>query len=67
MATYYTLAVREDGRWAPQFGDYDKDVVKDEMWDTYLDEGYSPKDLKILRTDEAQSAINAAIAQLNAA
>lgn len=62
--TYYTLAVREDGVWAPQFGDYDRDVVADEKLD-YRDHGYSARDLKIIRTGDTQADIDARIAAMN--
>jgi hypothetical protein len=64
MATYYTLAVREDGVWGAQFGDYDRDVVVDEKLD-YRDRGYSVRDLKIVRTGDAQTDIDARIAAMN--
>jgi hypothetical protein len=64
MATYYTLAVREDGVWGPQFGDYDRETVVDEKID-YQDHGYSVRDLKIIRTGDTQADIDARIAAMN--
>lgn len=65
--SYYTIITREQPTdpWAPQFGDHDREVVDQEMIDTYR---YLPKaQRKIIRTKTAhQSVINAAIAQLNA-
>lgn len=67
---YYTLIDRQiGGKWAPQFGDYDRSVVADELLyhkDTaeYDDAGII--EWKILATkDDRQETINAAIAALN--
>lgn len=63
---YHTLAVREDGRWAPQFGDYDLETVEAER-DDYR-HGYQAikaRDLRIVTTGPAQADIDAAIARLN--
>lgn len=65
---YYTLAERQpDGTWAPQFGDYDKDVVVQERRDMlYSGAGrLRGKDLRIVRSGAWQADINAAIAKLN--
>jgi hypothetical protein len=35
MTTYYTLLIKEDGVWAPQFGDYVRSVVAQEKRDSY--------------------------------
>ena len=64
MATYYTLAVRENGIWGAQFGDYDREVVLDEKLD-YQDQGYSARDLKIIRTGDNQADIDARVAAMN--
>ena len=58
---YYTLAVKEDGQWKPEFGDFDKEVVKDEMEDC-ADEWC---DMKIIKSGVDQAAIDAEIAKLN--
>jgi hypothetical protein len=62
--TYYTLAVREDGVWGAQFGDYDREVVAYEKSD-YRDHGYSARDLKIIRTGDSWDEIDACIAAMN--
>lgn len=59
---YHTLAVFEDGQWAPQFGDWDKDVVKQEREDSY-----DGQRTCIVTTDGSQAAIDATIAEMNAA
>ena len=64
MSTYYTLAVRENGIWGAQFGDYDREVVLDEKLD-YQDQGYSARDLKIIRTGDNQADIDARVAAMN--
>jgi hypothetical protein len=61
---YHTLAIREDGIWAPQFGAYDRSDVTDEL-DIYLDQGVRKRDLKIITTGELQAEIIAAVAKLN--
>lgn len=68
MTAYFTLAERQpDGAWAPQFGDYDKDVVAQERADMlYSGAGrIRAKDLRIVRSGAWQADINAAIAKLN--
>ena len=61
---YYILAVREDGRWGVQFGDYDRKVVVDEQLE-YWDKGYRRRDTMIVETMDGQHAIDVAIALLN--
>lgn len=61
---YYTLAVRDQGVWGPQYGSYSRSDAHEEMLDHA--ERYALKDLKIIRTDDEQAAIDAAIAKLNA-
>jgi hypothetical protein len=66
---YYTLICREDGKWSPQFGDYDKSVVRDELDDyanSFGSSHYARKDIMIIATDDdMQATIDAAIAKLN--
>lgn len=63
---YYTLLTRvPDGKWAPQFGDYDQQTVKDERDDTREDwpKGTS---FQIVKTKTArQSEIDALINSMN--
>ncbi len=65
-ARYFTLTVRENGRWSPQFGDGDRSVVQGEL-DDYLDHGHRRRDLKVIETTGDQRAIDATVANLNAA
>ena len=65
---YFTLAVlpKADGQqWSPQFGDYDREVVAQELEDTRED---WPKRSKfmIVETDDDQASITVAIDNLNA-
>ena len=60
---YFTLAIREDGRWAPQFGDYERAVVAQEIRDAYAH--VRKQDCKIVKSDPDCDAINAALAALN--
>ncbi len=63
--SYYTLAVREpDSAWGPQFGDYDRKVVAQELQDTRSDWPRGSK-FMILQTDGHQRSINEAVARLN--
>ncbi len=64
MPAYYTICTRDGYRWAPQFGDPDRDTVEDEVEDNYSD--YHPACIRIICTDYDQSAIVAAVAKLNA-
>lgn len=66
MRKYYTLAVRENGVWGAQFGDYDKETVEDERAD-YLDHDHKARDLKVIKSGDGRVAIEAAIAKLNGA
>lgn len=65
---YYTLAVwpKADGQqWSPQFGDYDREYVEQELDDTRKDWPRGTK-FKIVRTaTDTQAAINTAIDELN--
>ena len=61
---YFTLITRDaDGTWFPQFGDYDRNVVKEEVTE-YRSE-YRAKDVKVIRCDdESLAALDRAIAAL---
>ena len=80
MAAYYTMMIREEegqnaGKWFPQFGDYDRSVVKteeDAYWDSYTTktprkERIPRKEyIRVIKTNSArQSEINKAIETLN--
>jgi hypothetical protein len=69
LRPYYTLAIREQGRWTPQFGDYDRAIVAQEEQDSYrFDPAGQPirkLDRKIIKTDPDCDAIDAGIAALN--
>ena len=58
---YYTLAVRVNGKWGPEFGDYDRETVKDEMEDCENEWC----DMKVIRSGDTQKEIDAAIDYLN--
>ena len=64
MKSYYTIIVREDGTWSPQFGDYSKEVCEQEVIDQYRAQ-YKKKDIKIICTPRGQKYIDAAIKTLN--
>jgi hypothetical protein len=64
---YFMLFVREDGVWVPEFGDYERQIVVDEMEDYH--HGYrnvKKKDMKVMRlasgkrlvVDAVQAALN---------
>ena len=63
--TYFTLFIRENGRWAPQFGDYSVFVVRQEKSDRYDNGEAKIKDMKIVPTVDTQEAINRACDRLN--
>jgi hypothetical protein len=65
---YYTLAICESGRWAPQFGDYDRAVVKQEAQAYRRTSDGKPIracQRMILKSDPDNDAIDAAVAALN--
>lgn len=63
--TYYTLAQRIDGKWTPQFGDYDRETVAAEIAD-YADNGTAKrKDMRIVASGDKQADIVAKLAALN--
>lgn len=65
MAKYYTVATREDdGKWYPQFGDYELDVAAEEAFEM-TQSGYAKRDVKVVTTaDDSQAAIDAKLARL---
>lgn len=65
--SYFTLLERttSGGRWYIIFGSYDKAEVQVERLDAKL-HGARDRDLKIIMTDPAQHAVEAAVAKLNA-
>ena len=68
MKTYYTLFVYEQdhGRWYNHFGDYDKETVADEMQDlNYSYDGIMMKHMRIVKTSDDQTHIDAALDKLN--
>lgn len=65
---YHTLIVLpncEGARWSPQFGDYDREVVRQEQGDTKEDWPRGSKFKIVTTPDASQKAINAKIAELN--
>lgn len=65
---YFSLLTKEpDGQWAPQFGDYDRETVAEEM-ESYREDSGWPEGTKfrILSSGDTQAAINEAVAKLNA-
>lgn len=60
MKKYFTIAFFEDGRWNADFGDYDKEVVKQEIEDSYSD--YKTK---IITTTKGHTELMAKINKLN--
>jgi hypothetical protein len=65
---YFTLAARDSKveAWTPQFGDFDKECVEQELEDQKGSFG-SFKFYKIISSGATQADINAALAKLNAA
>ena len=71
MPKYYTLAEKRDGRWTQQFGDYDKEVVVEELEDYRMCDDASDAPIgrvgfRIVTTPtDDQPAIENALARLN--
>jgi hypothetical protein len=70
--TYYTLCVCDpaDGLWSAQAGDYEREVMRDEMEDYKYHTGEGCQwekgsKFKIIATDDNQAAIDQYIAKLN--
>lgn len=64
---YHTLLVKEpNGKWWPQFGDYDRSDVEIEMCDE-RESGRWPKGtrFKVIRTGDKQADIDAAVLRHN--
>jgi hypothetical protein len=66
---YHSVLERIEGKWTIQFGDYDKEVAKQELQDMH-DSGAGAcrlmkKDLRIITTAPDQASIEAAVAKLN--
>lgn len=62
---YFSLIVahKDDGVWSVQFGDYDREVVKDELEDEW--KGVPGVRTRIITTNGTQAAIDAAVLELN--
>lgn len=61
--SYYSLLIKDSGKWMIHFGDYDREVVEDEQADV---KGSEPKaKTKIIRTGGTQAEIDAAVDELN--
>lgn len=65
MARYYTLVARDSkaDKWAPQFGDYDREVVEQEMEDQKDSETFAF--FKVISSGASQAEIDAAVSKLN--
>jgi hypothetical protein len=60
---YYTLCTYDEqrGKWCPQFGDSDREVVRQEQLDSYQDDR-----CKIVRSNSSKQAdVDLAVARLN--
>ena len=64
MAKYYTLAFFIDGKWSPEFGDYDKETVIDELTEVVRLADDSNV-CRIVVSEDDQAAIDHAFALLN--
>jgi hypothetical protein len=66
---YYTLAIRAEGRWTPQFGAYQRATVEQEARDAYTHDPdgrrIKASDRKIVASEPDNDAINRAIDALN--
>ena len=67
---YHSLLIREHGRWSVQFGAWSKQDVIEERDESFRNSSTDPvklKDCKIITTNGTQAAIDAKVAELNAA
>ena len=64
--TYYTLLMRDNPNepWRIEFGDWDLETVRDER-DERRYNGHRTFDIKIVKTDGTQNAINHKVDVLN--
>lgn len=60
MKKYYNIAFFDDGKWNADFGDHDKEVVKQEIEDSYND-----FKCKIIVTTKGHKELMSKIAELN--
>jgi hypothetical protein len=60
---YYTLVIKERGKWFIQFGDYSKAAVKQEREGSYGD--CASWEWRIIKTGDTQAEIEAAVDVLN--
>lgn len=60
MRKYYNVAFYDQGQWHADFGDYDKEVVKQEIADSY-----NSYKTKIITTTKGHTELMAKIDKLN--
>lgn len=60
MKKYFTIAFFDNGRWYIDFGDYDKETVKQE-----IDDSYSDYKTKIITTTKGHTELMAKLNKLN--
>lgn len=60
MKKYYNIAFLHNGKWNADFGDHDKEVVKQEIEDSYND-----FKCKIIVTTKGHKELMSKIAELN--
>lgn len=60
MKKYYTIAFLYNGEWNADFGDHDKEVVKQEIEDSYSD-----FKTKIIVTTKGHEELMSKLAELN--
>lgn len=61
---YYTLLVKEDGKWMIEFGDYDRSLVLMEQV-IECEHRRKKKDTKVITSGDTQEEINKAVDELN--
>lgn len=56
---YYSLLQKENGLWNVQFGDYNREIVEQELDDMSYTEDIKKKDLKIVghKDNETQTSV----------
>ncbi|CAG23302.1 hypothetical protein [Photobacterium profundum] len=63
MKNYYSLLTFNNVTWSVQFGDYDKDVVRQEIIDSYSH--YKKKNVIIIKSKDDRYSVDEEVAKLN--
>lgn len=62
---YHTIATLEDGKFCPQWGSYDLSEAKQERLDMIENGDYTARQIVVVTSGDAQTAIDQAVKELN--